>query len=162
MEKKEVLITKEGYEKIVEELNYLKSEKRQDIAEKIKTAREFGDISENSEYDEAKNEQAEVESKILELEYTVKYAKFIEENNNKKNRVDIGTKVVVLDIEYDEENTYYILGEAEADTLVNKISNVSPMGAALIGKKVEDVVDVKTPSGILQYKILKISNKKRG
>lgn len=156
MEKKEVLITKEGYDKTVDELNYLKSEKRQEIAQKIKTAREFGDISENSEYDEAKNEQAEIEAKIIELDYIVKHAKFIK-GNNKKSKVEIGKKVVILDMEYNEENSYYILGEAEADTLDNKISNVSPMGAALIGKKVGEIIDVKTPSGVLQYKILGIS-----
>ncbi|OPL07834.1 MAG: transcription elongation factor GreA [delta proteobacterium ML8_F1] len=156
MENKEVLITKEGLEKAKKELDYLLVEKRQEIAEKIKAAREFGDISENSEYDEAKNEQAEIEAKILKLEMIVKNAKIIEESSAKKGIIDVGSKVIVLDVEYNEEETYAIVGSTEADPYENRISNVSPLGSALIGKKVGDVVEVPVPAGVISYKVVNI------
>ncbi len=153
---KEVLITKEGLVKTKEELEYLKSEKRQDIAQKIKTAREFGDISENSEYDEAKNEQAEVEARIIKLTEIIKYAKIIQKDKLRKDVVSVGSKVTLLDIEYDEQETYAIVGKTEADPYENKISNESPVGNALIGKKVGEVVEVQVPTGVLNYKVVKI------
>ena len=155
-DKKEILVTKNGLDKIKVELEYLQGEKRQEIAEKIKTARDFGDISENSEYDDAKNEQADLEARIMRLNDVVKHAKIIEENNKKKDIVSIGTKVTVLDVEFDEEETYAIVGSTEADPYENKISNVSPVGSALIGKKVGEKIIVNVPKGNLEYEILKI------
>ncbi|MBN2259333.1 MAG: transcription elongation factor GreA [Clostridiales bacterium] len=156
MNTNEVLITREGLDKIKVELEYLKVEKRLDIAEKIKTAREFGDISENSEYDEAKNEQAEIEARIIKLENIVKFAKIIEENSKNKDIIAVGSKVTVLDVEYNEEETYSIVGTTEADPYEKKISNISPVGSALIGKKVGEVIEVQVPTGTLNYKVLKI------
>lgn len=156
VDKKEILVTKDGLNKIKVELEYLQGEKRQEIAEKIKTARDFGDISENSEYDDAKNEQADLEAKIMRLNDVVKHAKIIEENNKKKKFVNVGAKVTVLDIEFNEEETYTIVGSTEADPFDNKISNVSPVGSALIGKKVGEVIKVDVPKGNLEYEILKI------
>ena len=156
MNTKEVLITEEGFEKIKNELEYLKVEKRQEVAGRIKVAREFGDISENSEYDEAKKEQAETEARIIKLENIVKYAKIIDKNDIDKDIVSIGSKVVVLAMEFDEEETYAIVGSTEADPYENKISNVSPVGSALIGKKVGDVIEVIVPAGALNYKVVNI------
>ena len=153
---KEVLITKEGLANTKSELEYLKSVKRQEVAEKIKTAREFGDISENSEYDEAKNEQAEVEARISKLENIVKFAKVIQEDKLSKDVVSVGSKVTLLDMEFDEQETYSIVGSTEADPYENKISNVSPVGNALIGKKVGEIVEVQVPTGVLNYKVVKI------
>ena len=153
---KEILITRDGLEKVKVELEFLKGEKRLEVAEKIKTAREFGDIRENSEYDEAKNEQAEVESRIIHLENIVKYAVIIEEQDRAKDIVSIGSKVTVLDIEYNEQETYTIVGSTEADPYENKISNVSPVGNALIGKRMGEVIEVQVPSGVLNYKVVKI------
>jgi transcription elongation factor GreA len=153
---KEVLITQAGLEETKQELIYLKGAKRIDIAQKIKTAREFGDISENSEYDEAKNEQAETEVRIVKLEGIIKFAKIIDEKKLSKHKVSIGSMVTVLDIEYDEEDTYKIVGSTEADPYENKISNESPVGMALLGHKVGTVVEVQVPSGMLNYKIVKI------
>lgn len=152
----EILITQEGLEKIKVELEYLKGEKRLDIAQKIKTAREFGDISENSEYDEAKNEQAEIEVRIMKLENIVKFAKIIEENKTNKDVISVGSKVTVLDIEFNEEDTYSIVGSTEADPYESKISNVSPLGSSLIGKRVGETVVVQVPTGVVNYKVVKI------
>jgi len=152
----EILITQEGLEKIKVELEYLKGEKRLDIAQKIKTAREFGDISENSEYDEAKNEQAETEVRIMKLENIVKFAKIIEENKTNKDIISVGSRVTVLDIEFNEEDTYSIVGSTEADPYESKISNVSPLGSSLIGKKVGETVVVQVPTGVVNYKVVKI------
>ncbi len=152
----EVLITQEGLNKIKVELEYLKGEKRLDIAQKIKTAREFGDISENSEYDEAKNEQAEIEARIIKLNNIVKFAKIIEENKTNKDVISVGSKVTVLDIEFNEEDTYSIVGSTEADPYESKISNVSPLGSSLIGKKVGETVLVQVPTGVVNYKVIKI------
>ena len=152
----EVLITKEGFGKIEDELEYLKAEKRQEVAGRIKVAREFGDISENSEYDEAKKEQAETEARIIKLENIVKYAKIIEKSSVNKDIVSVGSKVVVLPMDSDEEEIYEIVGSTEADPYENKISNVSPVGSALIGKKIGDKIDVIVPVGILNYKVVNI------
>ena len=116
----------------------------------------FGDISENSEYDEAKNEQAEIEVRIMKLENIVKFAKIIEENKTNKDVISVGSKVTVLDIEFNEEDTYSIVGSTEADPYESKISNVSPLGSSLIGKRVGETVVVQVPTGVVNYKVVKI------
>lgn len=135
MEEKGILVTQEGYDKLEKELDYLRTEKRAEIAEKIKVALGFGDLSENSEYDEAKNAQAENEGKIAELENKIRYAKIIDESEIDTKTVQVGNIVKVYDEEFDEEITYTIVGSTEVDLAQNKISNESPVGAALLGKK---------------------------
>ena len=157
MEEKGILVTEEGYKKLEQELDYLKTTKRAEIAEKIKVALGFGDLSENSEYDEAKNAQAENEGKIAELENKVRYAKIIDESEIDTKTVQVGNIVKVYDEDFDEEVTYTIVGPTEVDLAQNKISNESPVGAALLGKKKNDSVEVKTPAGISKYKILTIT-----
>ena len=143
---KEILLTQTGYDDLVKELDYLKTEKRADIAEKIKVARGYGDLSENSEYDEAKNEQGLVEQKINELEYTIKHAKIVNKEDMNANGINVGSHVVVVD-EDDFEEEYDIVGATEFDPFNNKISTDSPIGAALIGHKAGDVVEVSLPTG---------------
>ncbi len=155
-EVKETLLTMEGLRKIEEELNYFKSVRRIEVAERIKTAISYGDISENSEYDDAKNEQAFIEGHILELENKINTAKIIDENI-KSNVVSIGSKVKLLDKTYGDEIEYVIVGSSEADPFANRISNESPVGRALLGKKKNQVVDVQTPDGICKYKILGVN-----
>ncbi len=157
MEEKGILVTEEGYKKLEQELDYLKTTKRAEIAEKIKVALGFGDLSENSEYDEAKNAQAENEGKIAELENKVRYAKIIDESEIDTKTVQVGNIVKVYDEDFDEEVTYTIVGPTEVDLAQNKISNESPVGAALLGRKKNDSVEVKTPAGISKYKILTIT-----
>ena len=157
MEDKGVLVTQEGYEKLEQELDYLRTTKRAEIAEKIKVALGFGDLSENSEYDEAKNAQAENEGKIAELENKIRYAKIIDESEIDTKTVQVGNIVKLYDQDFDEEVTYTIVGSTEVDLAQNKISNESPVGAALLGKKKNDTVEVKTPAGVSQYKILSIT-----
>ena len=156
MEVKEVLLTQEGYNNVQKELEYLKTEKRAEISEHIKVALGFGDLSENSEYDEAKNSQAANEAKIAELENKLRYAKIIDESEIDTKIVQVGNKVKILDIKYKEELEYAIVGFSEIDLEKNKISNESPIGSALLGKKKNDKVEVKTPGGIVEYKILSI------
>ena len=156
MEEKDVILTQEGYDNLDKELNYLKTEKRAEIAERIKVALGFGDLSENSEYDEAKNAQAANEMKIAELENKLKYAKIIDESEIDTKTVQVGNVVKVLDMEFDEEIEYTIVGSTEVDLSQNKISNESPIGEALLGKKVKDIVDVQAPVGVLKFKILAI------
>lgn len=156
MEEKEVLLTQEGYNKLEEELNYLRTEKRADIADRIKVALGFGDLSENSEYDEAKTAQAENEIKIAELENKVRHAKIIDEKDIDTETVQVGNIVKVLDMEFDEKIEYTIVGSTEVDLAANKISNESPLGAALLGAKKNKVVEVNAPAGIMKYKILSI------
>lgn len=153
---KETLLTKQGLEAFQKELEYLKTEKRNEIAEKIKVARSFGDLSENSEYDEAKNEQAKMENRIAELEEMLKNVKIIDEGKKSSKEVNTGTKVRILDVEMDEELEYQVVGSSEADPMNGKISDESPVGSALIGHKVGETVVASTPSGELQFKILKI------
>lgn len=153
---KEVVLTYEGLKKLEEELDYLKSVRRREVAEKIKQALAFGDISENSEYDEAKNEQANLEMRIAHLETMLKNAKVIDEDEINTDMVSIGSKVRLLDIEYDEEVEYYLVGSTEADPSQYKISNESPLGVAMIGKKIDDIVEVIAPDGIIKYKVLEI------
>ena len=157
MEEKEVILTQEGYDNLDKELNYLKTEKRAEIAERIKVALGFGDLSENSEYDEAKNAQAENEVKIAELENKLRHAKIIDEKEIDTDTVQIGNTVKVLDIEFNEEIEYTIVGSTEVDLAENKISNESPLGTALLGAKKKQKVEVNAPAGIMQYKILDIT-----
>ena len=156
MEEKEVILTQEGYEKLDKELNYLKTEKRAEIADRIKVALGFGDLSENSEYDEAKNAQAENEVKIVELENKLRYAKIIDDKDIDTETVQIGNIVRVLDMEFDEKIDYTIVGSTEVNLAENKISNESPLGSALLGAKKNKVVEVEAPVGIMKYKILSI------
>lgn len=156
-ENKEVLLTQEGYEKLEKELEYLRTEKRAEIADRIKVALGFGDLSENSEYDEAKTAQAENEAKIADLENKVRYAKIIDESEIDTKTVQVGNVVKVLDLDFDEEETYTIVGSTEVDLSQNKISNESPIGAALMGAKKNQIVEVKAPAGVIKYKVLSIT-----
>ena len=156
MEEKDVILTKEGFENLEKELNYLRTEKRGEVAERIKVALGFGDLSENSEYDEAKNAQASNEMKIAELENKLRYAKIIDEKEIDTETVQIGNIVKVHDIEFDEKIEYTIVGSTEVNLMENRISNESPLGVALLGAKKNNVVEVKAPAGISKYKILSI------
>ena len=147
MAEKEFLLTQEGYDKLEEQLEDLKTNKRNEIAERIKVALGFGDLSENSEYDEAKNAQAQNEAKIAELEMKIKYAKIIDESEIDTETVQVGNIVKVHDMEFDEDIEYTIVGSTEVDLSQNKISNESPIGTALINHKVGDVVTVASPNG---------------
>ena len=156
MEEKDVILTQEGFDNLEKELNYLKTDKRADIADRIKVALGFGDLSENSEYDEAKNAQAENGVKIAELENKLRHAKIIDEKDIDTETVQIGNIVKVLDVEFDEKIEYTIVGSTEVDLAENKISNESPLGEALLGAKKNNVVEVKAPAGVMKYKILSI------
>lgn len=156
MASKEVLLTDEGLKKLEEELEYLKTQKRQEVAEKIKHARGFGDLSENSEYDEAKDEQAKVELRIVEIEKMLKNAKIIDNEEINLDIVSVGTKLKIYDFDFDEEVSYSVVGSTEADPDNGKISDESPIGRALLGRKVGETVDVDTPGGTIQLKILEI------
>ena len=151
-----VVLTHQGVKELAEKLEYLKTVRRLEIAEEIKTARAFGDLSENAEYDEAKNEQAKIEGEIVMLENMLRNATVVDQEDVDVQRVNVGTTVKVLDKEYDEEIEYKIVGSAEADLSTNKISNESPVGKALLGKKVGNLVKVETPGGIVRLKILDI------
>ena len=157
MPQKETLLTYEGLKKLEEELEFLKTEKRKEVAERIKVALGFGDLSENSEYDEAKNEQAQVEMRIIDLENKLRNVKLIDEDEIDTKTVQVGNTVQVLDMEFDEKINYTIVGSTEADLLENKISNESPIGKALLGRKKNEVVEVDAPAGVLSFKILKIT-----
>lgn len=157
MSEKTVFLTYEGLKERERELEYLKTEKRKEISEKIKVALGFGDLSENAEYDEAKNEQAEVELKIVKLEKMLKNAKVIDDEDISTDVVSMGIKVKVLDIDMEEEEEYYIVGSEEANPMENKISDESPVGKALIGAKIGDTVTVEAPNGSFEMKILEIS-----
>ena len=157
MEDKEVILTQEGFQNLEKELEYLRTEKRAEIAERIKVALGFGDLSENSEYDEAKNAQAANEIKIAELENKVRFAKIVDESAIDTNTVQVGNKVKILDMEYNDELEYTIVGSTEVDLTQNKISNESPIGKALIGAKKNQIVEVNAPAGVIKYKVLKIS-----
>ena len=157
MEEQEVILTQEGYNKLEEELNYLKTEKRTEIAERIKVAMGFGDLSENSEYDEAKTAQSENEQKISELEAKIRNAKVINEKEIDTETVQIGNVVKVRDKEFKEDIEYTIVGSTEVSLAQNKISNESPLGKALLGAKKGDNIEVHAPAGIIKYKILDIT-----
>ena len=154
-EKKEVILTKEKLEKLEDELEYLKTKKRPEMAEKIKIARSFGDLSENADYDEAKNEQGEVESRIMKIEDMIRNAKTIEVVEN-SDTVGVGNTVTLFDEEFEEDVEYKIVGTAESNPLEGYISNESPVGEAIIGHKVNDRVEVETPNGKMYFVIKKI------
>lgn len=157
MEEKAVLLTQEGYDNLEKELEYLRTEKRAEVAERIKVALGFGDLSENSEYDEAKTAQAENEAKIADLENKIRYAKIIDESEIDTKTVQVGNIVKIYDMEFEEEETYTIVGSTEVDLSQNRISNESPIGMALIGAKKNDIVEVNAPAGIIKYKVLSIT-----
>lgn len=152
----EVILTAKGYKALEQRLEELKMIKRGEVAEKIKIAREFGDISENAEYDAAKDEQAMIEGEILEIEQKLKLAVVISDEAGKGEKVVLGSTVSLHDYEYDEEVTYTIVGTSEADPKKSLISNESPMGESLLGKKKGDVVEINAPAGIIKVKILSI------
>ena len=155
---KEIQMTQEGFDILSTELEYLKNEKRSDISEKIKIVRDFGDLSENSEYDEAKNEQAMVEARIMVLEYQLKLVKIIDKSQLSSDKVSVGTKVVIKDIEFDDILEYKITSTVEAHGDMEAITDESPVGRAVMGAKVGDIVNVTVPSGeVVQYRIEKIS-----
>ena len=153
---KQIIVTEEGLKKLNEELEYLKTTKRKEVVEAIRIALSFGDLSENSEYDEAKNEQAKTEARISELEESLKHVKVISDSEVNTDTVNIGNIVVVYDIEFDEEIEYTLVGSTEADPLENKISDQSPIGSSLIGRTVGETVDVHTPGGVIQLEIREI------
>ena len=156
MEAKKNILTYEGLKKYEEELQDLKVVKRREVAEKIKEAREQGDLSENAEYDAAKDEQRDIEARIEELEKILKNAEVVDEDEVDLEVINIGCRVKILDVEYNEELEYKIVGSTEANSLKGKISNESPVGKALIGTKVGDVITVETQAGAFQYKVLEI------
>ncbi len=151
-----VILTEDGLKEKQEKLDYLKTVKRAEISEQIKEARAFGDLSENAEYDEAKNEQARVEAEIAQLEKMLRNAVVLEDTSVDPSTVNIGTTVRILDLEFNEEEQYQIVGSVEADADRNRISNESPVGSALIGKKVGEIAVVKTPAGEIQLKVVSI------
>lgn len=153
----EVFLTKEAYKELEEKLAYLKSEGRVNVAEKIKIARSFGDISENSEYDAAREEEALLEQEIVQIEENLRNAKIISKSKQDASKVGVGCTVEVYDEEFDENMTLKIMGSIESDPTIGQISNESPTGKALIGKSKGDVVEVVTPAGVIKYKILSIS-----
>lgn len=156
MADKKNILTYEGLKKLEDELQDLKVVQRREIAQKIKEAREQGDLSENAEYDAAKDEQRDIEARIEQIEKILKNAEVVLDEEIDLNKISIGCLVRVLDIEYGEEEEYKLVGSSEASSLQNKISNESPIGRALIGAKVGDVVDVEAPAGVIQYKVLSI------
>lgn len=156
MSEKKHIMTYEGLKKLEQELELLKTVKRKEITEKIKVALGYGDLSENSEYDEAKNEQAFTEGRILQLENMLKNAEVVDESDISTEKVSVGSIVKVKDYEFDEEVEYSIVGSAEADPMNYKISNESPVGEALIGKKVGEIVEANIPGGVAKFEILGI------
>lgn len=156
MTEKEVILTQDGLKKLEEELEHLKSVKRREVAERIKVAIGYGDISENSEYEDAKNEQAFIEGRIITLEKMLRNARVINNEDVDINTVSIGSKVTLQDVEFGDTVEYTIVGTAESDPSQNKISNESPVGKAILGKKKGTVVEVNVPAGIIQYKIVDI------
>lgn len=156
---KQNLLTDEGLKTYEQELEYLKTVKRKEVAEKIKVALSFGDLSENSEYDEAKNDQAILEARILQIEDILKNATIIDESELNNELIHIGSVVKLRDCEFDEEIEYQIIGSNEANPFEGKLSDESPVGAALIGHRVGDTVDVDTPNGNIKFVVLEISKK---
>jgi transcription elongation factor GreA len=153
---KEVILTPEGYEKLKSEIEHLSTDRRREIAERIKTAREFGDIAENAEYDAAKNEQAHLEARIAVLEERLKNARVIQKKEITSDAVSIGTKVRLRDMGANKTVEYHIVGSAEADPTEHKLSNESPVGKAIMGRKKGEIVEVAAPRGALKFKILDI------
>lgn len=158
MAEKEVILTPEGMVKLEQELENLKSVKRREVAERIKQAIEFGDISENSEYEDAKNEQAFIEGRIITLEKMLRNAKIIEPVDSDADTVHIGARILLKDMEYGDQFTYTVVGSAEADPANNKISYESPVGRAILGKREGETVEVNVPAGKLLYQIMEVVN----
>ncbi|WP_281883946.1 transcription elongation factor GreA [Paenibacillus sp. YYML68] len=156
MSEKEVILTPEGLKKLEEELEHLKSVKRREVAERIKVAIGYGDISENSEYEDAKNEQAFVEGRIITLEKMLRNARIINNDEVDTDTVSVGSRVILKDLEFGDLLEYSIVGTAESDPFHNKISNESPVGKAILGKRKGSTVDVNVPAGIIQYEIVEI------
>ena len=154
---KQIFVTKEGLEKLQKELDFLITVKRKEVAMAIQKARAFGDLSENSEYDEAKNEQAEIEGKIAHLEETLKNVVLIDEKDIKTDVISVGCEVKLYDLTLDEESEYTIVGSTECDPFNNKISDESPLGKALLGQREGDNINVETPIGVDKYNIISIS-----
>ncbi len=157
MSEQEVILTREGLKQLEDELENLRTVKRAEVKERLKEAIALGDLSENSEYDDAKNEQAFMEGRILELEKMIRNAKVIDEDAHQEGTVTVGSLVKVKDIEFDEINEYRLVGTVEADPMNNRISNESPVGRALLGRKKGEIVDVEVPAGIIKYEILEVS-----
>ena len=156
MADKKTILTYAGLKKLEDELENLKVVKRKEVAVKIKEAREQGDLSENAEYDAAKDEQRDIEARIDEIEKILKNAEVVVEDEVDLDKINIGCTVLVYDLEFEEEIEFKIVGSTEANSLEGKISNESPVGKALIGKSVDDVVKVETQAGVIEYKVLKI------
>lgn len=157
MAEKQVMLTEEGLKKLEDKLEHLKTVRRGEVAERIKQAIEFGDISENSEYEDAKNEQAFIEGEIMTLEKMLRNSQIIEDGQD-NDTVHLGNTVVIKDLEFNEDLEYTLVGSAEADPTEFRISNESPVGQALIGQQVGSTIEVHVPAGVLQYKILEIRN----
>ena len=153
---KDVILTPEGYEKLKQEIEYLSNDKRREVADRIRVAREFGDIAENAEYDDAKNEQALLEHRIATLEERLRNARVIDKKDVAKDVVSIGSKVKLRDLDAKQTIEYRIVGSAEANPAENKLSNESPVGKAIIGKKKGETVEVTAPRGAMKFKILEI------
>ena len=154
---KEVILTPEGYEKLKQEIEFLQTEKRREVAERIRVAREFGDIAENAEYDDAKNEQAMLEHKIAQLEERLAHARVIDTADVDTSVVSVGSVVRLRDVDAKETLEYHIVGSAEANPAEQKLSNESPVGKAIMGKKKGEVVEVAAPRGSIKFKILEIN-----
>ena len=157
MSEQDVILTREGLEQLEQELENLRTVKRTEVKERLKEAIALGDLSENSEYDDAKNEQAFMEGRILELEKMIRNAKIIEDGEQQEGAVTVGSLVTVKDIEFDEITEYRLVGTVEADPMNNRISNESPVGRALLGHKAGEIIDVEVPAGIIQLEIVSIS-----
>jgi transcription elongation factor GreA len=153
---KEVILTPEGYEKLKQEIDYLSTDKRREVADRIRIAREFGDIAENAEYDDAKNEQAMLEARIAKLEEQLRAARVITKRDVAKDVVSIGSHVRLKDVDANETVEYHIVGSAEANPAEHKLSNESPVGKAIIGRKKGETVEVAAPRGALKFKIMDI------
>lgn len=156
MADKKNILTYEGLKNLEDELQDLKVNKRKEVAQKIKEAREQGDLSENAEYDAAKDEQRDIEARIEEIEKILKNAEVVVEEDVDLDKINVGCRVTIKDLEYDEDLVYKIVGSTEANSLKGKISNESPVGRALIGAKKGEVIEVETQAGVLKYKILEI------
>lgn len=154
---KQIYVSKEGYAKLQSELEYLKTVKRNEVTQAIAKARTYGDLSENSEYDEAKNEQGEVESRIANLENTLERAIILDDSEVSTDKVSVGSLVTIYDIERDKEAEYRIVGSTEADPFARKVSDDSPLGKSLLGFRKGDTVSVETPKGVLRYSIISIT-----
>ncbi len=154
---RDVLLTQEGYEKLQEELQQLSTDKRREVADRIRIAREFGDISENSEFDDAKNEQMLLEKQIAKLEERLRSARIIDPSDADVGAVGVGLEVTVKDVDRKRDSTYRIVGSAEADPSAGRLSNESPVGRALMGKKKGETIEVSVPAGVLKLKIVKIA-----